>query len=160
MAGGEPAQQQTQQGHQPAGATQPWQQGPNLGHLGLRTAAASAARTPTEHSCIRNVAARTYFETTAQTRRQASQCSKDWRGRAASAASGVKHRGRPASTAAYDEEHGMPTRHVTTAAATCTLLFTGLGSSLPADLQTHCNTNSPTNMGGGVNTANGKGRWN
>ena len=34
MAGGEPAQQQTQQGHQPAGATQPWQQGPNLGHLG------------------------------------------------------------------------------------------------------------------------------
>ena len=27
------------------------------------TAAASAARTPTEHSCIRNVAARTYFET-------------------------------------------------------------------------------------------------
>ena len=63
MAGGEPAQQQTQQGHQPAGATQPWQQGPNLGHLGLRTAAASAARTPTEHSCIRNVAARTYFET-------------------------------------------------------------------------------------------------
>ena len=43
--------QQTQQGHQPAGATTPG------------TAAASAARTPTEHSCIRNVAARTYFET-------------------------------------------------------------------------------------------------
>ena len=132
------------------------------------TAAASAARTPTEHSCIRNsaVAARTYFGTPPKAGQPVQQ--------------GLSAGEQPVQQAGPNMGAGQPAQQHMPKNMGCPpgmspqqqqpapySLLAGaetasgqqqppLGSSLPADSQTHGSTNSPTNMGGGVNTAMAK----
>ena len=128
------------------------------------TAAASAARTPTEHSCIRNsaVAARTYFGTPPKAGQPVQQ--------------GLSVGEQPGQTRGQVSQHSSICRrtwdahqawHHSSSNLRLTLYWLAqrqpadssnppLGSSLPADSQTHGSTNSPTNMGGGVNTAMAK----
>ena len=132
------------------------------------TAAASAARTPAEHSCIRNsaVAARTYFGTPPKTGQPVQQ--------------GLSVGEQPVQQAGANTGAGQPAQQHMPKNMGCPpgmspqqqqpaaySLLAGaetasgqqqppLGSSLPADSQTHGSTNSPTNMGGGVNAAMAK----
>ena len=132
------------------------------------TAAASAARTPTEHSCIRNsaVAARTYFGTPPKAGQPVQQ--------------GLSVGEQPVQQAGPNTGAGQPAQQHMPKNMGCPpgvspqqqqpapySLLAGaetasgqqqppLGSSLPVDSQTHGGTNSPTNMGGGVSTAMAK----
>ena len=123
------------------------------------TAAASAARTPTEHSCIRNsaVAARLIL---GHRPKQASQCSKD-------SARESSQCSKPGQTWGQVSQHSSICRRTWDAHQAChhsssnlhlTLYWLAqrqpadssntLGFLSPADSQTHGSTNSPTNMGG------------